>query len=440
VPVPREVVVSEARELAGLRDAFTPPLILKPPASYTLEQLDSSRLVRRADSWQAAERLLVEMLDDGPIAIQELCRGVGVGVELLLADGAPHLTFQHVRLHEPLYGGGSSYRRGVAVDRELLDAALKILGELRYTGVAMAEFKADTTSGGWALLEVNARFWGSLPLALASGADFPLALFELLVDGRREFPSSPRLGLCARNLRADAGWHVANARADRTDPTLNARPWPSVLRETAANLLAGRERSDTFTIDDPAPGFAEVGQVARELASRGWAVASSTHLRVNRRRRRRLRADARADLLRARRVLFVCKGNIARSPFAAATARRVLDGDRVVRSAGFLRGGRRPPPDAVAAAADWHVDLAGHRSISVSSELVRESDVIFVFDDRNYRVMSARFPECRGRLHLLGALDEEGPLFVPDPWGRGRDAYAAAYRRIAAALATAARP
>jgi predicted ATP-grasp superfamily ATP-dependent carboligase/protein-tyrosine-phosphatase len=434
VPVPREAIVSELLELPALRDHFVPPVILKPPASYTLVDVDSRRHVRRADSWEDAERLLEEMLGDGPVAVQELCRGVGVGVELLLSEGAPHLAFQHVRLHEPLRGGGSSYRRGVPVSAELLDAALKVLEAVRYTGVAMVEFKRELDSGRWVLLEVNARFWGSLPLAVASGADFPLALFRLLVEGTTEFPDSHRVGLCSRNLRADARWHLTNARANRSDPTLNTRPWPRVIRESGTSLLTGRERIDTFTVDDPAPGFAEAAQLVRELAWQGRVVAFRAHARVSGRRRRHLQADARASLVGARRVLFVCKGNIARSPFAAAIARRLLPADRDIASAGFLRAGRRSPPDALAAALDWRVDLAPHRSTVVSTDLVRENDAIFVFDYLNYRGIVESFPEARNRLHLLGALDANGPLFVPDPWGRGRDAYTAIYRRIAEAL------
>jgi predicted ATP-grasp superfamily ATP-dependent carboligase/protein-tyrosine-phosphatase len=437
LPVPRETSVSERHQLAALREGFAPPLILKPPASYTLANVEARQMVRRVDSWEAADLLLDEMLADGPVVVQEFCRGHGIGVELLLNGGAPLLAFQHLRLHEPVHGGGSSYRRAVPVSMELLDAALKLLGTLRYTGVAMVEFKQEPETGRWVLLEVNARFWGSLPLALASGADFPLALFRLLVEGRTEVTDGYRTGLSARNLRADAKWHLSNARADRSDPTLNTKPWPAVAQETCSSLITGRERSDTFTLDDPAPGFAEVGQLVRDIARRGRLLASSAPVPVSRRRRRRLRAAARADLQRARRVLFVCKGNIGRSPFAAAIAGRLLRDHQDIASAGFLQAGRRSPADAVAAAAAWQVDLTAHRSNVVSADLVRQSDVIFVFDRLNYSRMVERFPEARNRLHLLGALDAGSPLFVTDPWGRGPDAYAAAYRRIAETLSTA---
>jgi protein-tyrosine-phosphatase/predicted ATP-grasp superfamily ATP-dependent carboligase len=437
LPVPREAIVSDRNQLEALRDEFAPPLILKPPWSYTPANVEARGLVRRADTWEAADLLLDEMLEGGPVALQEFCRGVGIGVELLLSEGAPLLAFQHVRLHEPLHGGGSSYRRGVPVSTDLLQAALKLLGALRYTGVAMVEFKRDPVTGRWVLLEVNARFWGSLPLAVASGADFPLALFQLLVEGRTEFASMPRVGLCARNLRADAKWHITNLRADRSDPTLNSRPWPDVALETCANVLTGRERSDTFTIDDPAPGFTEAGQLIRGLARRGRALASRAHAPVGRRRRRQLEAAARTAFDGGGRVLFVCKGNIGRSPFAEAIASRLLGDEREISSAGFLQPGRRSPADAVAAAATWDVDLTAHRSRVVSAELVRHSDVIFVFDEANYSRMIALFPEARTRLHLLGSLDARGPLFVPDPWGRGADVYAATYGRISEALTAA---
>ena len=51
-----------------------------------------------------------------------------------------------------------------------------------YTGVAMFEFKRND-SGGWILLEVNARPWGSMPLPLSLGVDFPYRWYRLLTAG-----------------------------------------------------------------------------------------------------------------------------------------------------------------------------------------------------------------------------------------------------------------
>src|SRR5581483_2233614 len=120
----------------------------------------------------------------------------------------------HERVHEPLMGGGSSYRRSVAPDPELVAATERMLRALDYTGVAMVEFKKDKRTGAWIFIEINGRFWGSLPLAVACGADFPFWLAELLVGGRREFPKRYDLGVTCRNTTLDLEWLRDNLRAD----------------------------------------------------------------------------------------------------------------------------------------------------------------------------------------------------------------------------------
>ena len=48
-----------------------------------------------------------------------------------------------------------------------------------YTGVAMLEFRKNFDKNESVLIEINGRFWGSLPLAVAAGADFPYYLYQL---------------------------------------------------------------------------------------------------------------------------------------------------------------------------------------------------------------------------------------------------------------------
>jgi biotin carboxylase len=201
------------------------------------------------------------------VALQENFVGEGVGVELLLNRGVPLLAFQHVRVHEPLHGGPSSYRKSVPLCRELLDASVRLLREFSYTGVAMVEFKRNPSTGAWVFLEVNARFWGSLPLAMAAGADFPLALFQLLVEGRTSFSRHYRAGVYCRNLTLDLDWQRANWTADHEDPTLSTRPLPRVLTDVIGHCVSLREHNDTLTLDDPAPGLAELTELAKRAGS-----------------------------------------------------------------------------------------------------------------------------------------------------------------------------
>jgi predicted ATP-grasp superfamily ATP-dependent carboligase len=270
--VPRERVVERLEKIEQVRAELTLPVVLKPQWSYDRASVGPRRYVRFADSWEELEQTLKEMLSVGPVAVQEFFRGRGAGVELLLADGEPLLEFQHLRLHEPARGGAGPYRQSMPLTPELRDAAVALLRPLRYTGVAMAEFKVNLDTGDWMFIEVNGRFWGSLPLAVAAGADFPLALFQLLVEGRRDFPRRYRVGLRCRNWRGDRWWLTANLHARRTDPSLPTVPLWKVGLEALTSVVTLRERSDTFALDDPGPAVAELGLIAQD----SWRSLSTT--------------------------------------------------------------------------------------------------------------------------------------------------------------------
>jgi predicted ATP-grasp superfamily ATP-dependent carboligase len=274
IPVPRGVVVDRVEAAEHVRSQFQLPVVLKPHRSYGVDDLSRKRLVRTAASDEELRPLLEALLRHGPVQVQEHVCGVGVGVELLAHAGNVLVAFQHLRVHEPPAGGGSSYRKSVALDQELLGAAGALVGALGYTGVAMVEFKVDAGTGRWVLIEINGRFWGSLPLAVAAGADFPRYLYQLLVEGRREFPRVYRVGLYARNWLKDAAWLRANFAASRSDPCLATVP-PWRIAGELAHVLTLRERSDTLVLDDPAPAFAEIGAAVRRHLDRRDAAPRS---------------------------------------------------------------------------------------------------------------------------------------------------------------------
>ncbi|MFA7467015.1 MAG: hypothetical protein WCY82_01970 [Desulfotomaculaceae bacterium] len=271
LPLPRELIIKGPEDGKIVLANFNFPIVLKPCRSYNEMKPLIRNTVRKAYNEMEFYTYLNEMLVCGPIAAQEFFPGQGAGVYLLLNAGETLLAFQQVRVHEPLHGGGGTYRKSVALSPELLAASLKLFRPLKYTGVAMVEFKVNPQTGEWVFMEVNARFWGSLPLALASGADFPLALFQLMTAGKTNFNQSYRRGVYCRNLTADLKWQWANLCADRSDRTLITRPVNKVIFEFIINVLTMRERIDTFTCDDPRPGFIELGR----LITRTWDLLSS---------------------------------------------------------------------------------------------------------------------------------------------------------------------
>jgi predicted ATP-grasp superfamily ATP-dependent carboligase len=108
--------------------------------------------------------------------------GDTLGVELLYNNGKKERSFVHRRLREfPVKGGPSTLRESV-IRPDLVDYASKLLDSLQWHGVAMVEFMEDPTNGKAYLIEINAKFWGSIALPIAAGVNFPLLLYKLAGD------------------------------------------------------------------------------------------------------------------------------------------------------------------------------------------------------------------------------------------------------------------
>ncbi len=110
------------------------------------------------------------------------------------------------------------------------------------------------------------------------------------------------------------------------------------------------------------------------------------------------------------RFLFLCDGNICRSPFAAGLHSLRLteasDGKaRIVESAGLLGPGRPSPAEAIQAARERGVDLTGHRSASITPASLGPGTLTVVMDPRQARELSRRFPDSDLWVLVLGDLD-----------------------------------
>jgi protein-tyrosine phosphatase len=135
-------------------------------------------------------------------------------------------------------------------------------------------------------------------------------------------------------------------------------------------------------------------------------------------------------------VLFLCHGNVCRSPFAAAVFARLLPASLAgavrVSSAGFIGPGRQPPSMALSAAQRYGIDLSVHRSALVLPDDVRESDLVLVMSAEQATAIRRRFAEATPRLVVLGDLD---PLpirerTVRDPWDGDEGVFAESYARL----------
>jgi protein-tyrosine-phosphatase len=204
-------------------------------------------------------------------------------------------------------------------------------------------------------------------------------------------------------------------------------PLGEVAREIFHPLLL-RERSDTLVLDDPAPAFSEIWRFLRERCT--------ARLRRIPLVRGEMRREAERAIARARRVLFLCRGNICRSPFAEGALRLAGRASLECASAGsYPVAGRRSPEAVIEAARRLGVDLSAHRSRVLEPALADSADVILIFDREQQSTLEACCPEALDKVHYLGALDPTGPLEIGDPYGCGVDALLASFRRLQQLLA-----
>lgn len=138
-----------------------------------------------------------------------------------------------------------------------------------------------------------------------------------------------------------------------------------------------------------------------------------------------------------RSIYFVCSGNLYRSPFAAgcfaAALPAGLSAKIRVASGGFAAVGRRAPPDAVAVAHQYGVDLVPHRTRSITRDLQSDWDVIVAMEPGHTRILRHILRAQPARILLLGDLDPSGDQdrAIKDPQRQPIQVLHESYARIA---------
>ncbi len=126
-------------------------------------------------------------------------------------------------------------------------------------------------------------------------------------------------------------------------------------------------------------------------------------------------------------VLFVCLGNICRSPtaegiFRDLVERESLSGKISVDSAGTGNWHIGEPPDsrAIQAAADRDIDISGLRARQASAADFERFDYVLAMDQENYQNLRQLSTGTVDNLHLLMAFaDNPATTEVPDPYYGG---------------------
>ncbi len=255
IAVPKTVLVRNSDDARRACVELKFPVVLKPRSSVESQSNGKVRITGRPRYVKDAPELLArywamtEICSE--VLAQEFVDGEGVGYFALMSRGELRAEFAHRRIRDvhPT-GSGSAVRVSTEPDPQAKQASLALLRELRWHGVAMVEFR-QVKDEPPVFMEVNGRFWNSLPLACYAGADFPAWLAELAEKGDLQSKNNFRSGVVCRWFLGDFR-HVVEVM--KGPPPGYPRAYPDRWRTVTAVLTPRRGiYHDNFQWRDPLP-------------------------------------------------------------------------------------------------------------------------------------------------------------------------------------------
>jgi len=192
VPIPLSVCIKNREDFfSQMHSAFSLPFDFPVVVKPSMSRVPTDRGYLHGGVMYAgsADELCAfyvrEAVLDHPSMIQERIIGPGTAVFALFDRDRPLALFSHRRLREkPPSGGVSVLSESIPLDEEMVEASVRLLSAIGWTGVAMVEFKRDRIDGRPKLMEINGRFWGSLQLAIDCGVDFPALLIDYMLGNK----------------------------------------------------------------------------------------------------------------------------------------------------------------------------------------------------------------------------------------------------------------
>jgi protein-tyrosine-phosphatase len=130
------------------------------------------------------------------------------------------------------------------------------------------------------------------------------------------------------------------------------------------------------------------------------------------------------------RVVFVCTGNICRSPMAEGFARAVAGGVEFSSGGTHAVVGHEATPAAQRVMAEVGIDVSEHRARLVHDALVPLPDAVYAMTLRQVDTVLANHRALAGRIELLDPTGSE----VEDPYGADESRYRAVRDQIRRAI------
>jgi len=207
--------------------------------------------------------------------IQTFVKGDEYGFEMLCCKGEIVAQVAHKRLRSLSPTGGAAVVKkticNTKIAYEMESVVQKIAKELSWEGVMMIEFKNDEKDKKLKLMEINGRFWGSLPLAIFAGVDFPYLFFKQDckkndTHGAIDITSAPiikcQANIISRHFLGDC--HNLLMVLFSTNKMRKILFPKRVVAIFSFFALFTGQKYDVFSLIDPKPFFMEIIDIIRK--------------------------------------------------------------------------------------------------------------------------------------------------------------------------------
>jgi D-aspartate ligase len=249
IPCPKTFNPRSIEELPALYSRL--PLAIKPAVKENFFYATGAK-AWRADTPEQLRALYEQAINQikaEEILIQEIVPGDGTTQYSYCAfvrNGIPCcvLTARRMRQHPREFGRAATYVE--TIDAPEIEAlSERFLKAINYHGVVEIEYKRDSRTGEYKLLDVNARHWGFHAIGSAAGVDFPYLIYA----DQLGLPIEPVRG------RAGVGWlrlvsDIPTAISDFFHGSLSFNTYVKSLRATRVESV--------FNLRDPLPYLAEI--------------------------------------------------------------------------------------------------------------------------------------------------------------------------------------
>jgi len=258
-------------EVTRLGDTLKYPAVIKPRKSVSWREgkgvFGSAEFVHTTEELVALYTQLKETCGESPL-VQDRVSGEEYGVEMIAHEGKPLALVTHHRVRSLSPTGGASVLKEITPPGTLTDMlityAKKLASELLWEGPIMVEFKVDSDTRTPKLMEINGRFWGSLPLSVAAGVNMPYLYYLFATGGDyTNLATEARAGVTTRHFLGDFR-HLLRVFFSRDK--MRKYTYPSRLGALRLFFRTPKgTKNDVWSLADPIPAFYEIIDMIQRL-------------------------------------------------------------------------------------------------------------------------------------------------------------------------------